>query len=187
MRPQKASHIGLFDAKFIFGVTAPVSIRSKKTPWVAQIAIHSRPKCRIYSNAAGARPGRAYYSKCYFTFLRHQCQAQLCKIRRVFGEFFVTVAEGMKFCRSIPSPGGRVARRAGRGIRAETRKSVRPNRPPSRVTPKTTPWWRASRFRNQNAAARIPHQPPIGSEEPMGDSFPPGEAMGAAAPDGLSA
>ena len=130
MRPQKASHIGLFDAKFIFGVTAPVSIRSKKTPWVAQIAIHSRPKCRIYSNAAGARPGRAYYSKCYSTFLSQQCQAQLCKFRRVFGEIFVTVAEGMKFCRTIPSPGGRVARRAGRGIRAETRKSVRPNSPP---------------------------------------------------------
>ena len=58
MRPQKASHIGLLDAKFIFGVTAPVLIRSKKTPWVAQIAIHSRPKCRIYSNAAGASPGQ---------------------------------------------------------------------------------------------------------------------------------
>jgi hypothetical protein len=95
VRPQKASHIGLFDAKFIFGVTAPVSIRSKKTPWVAQIAIHSRPKCRIYSNAAGARPGRAYYSKCYFTFLRHQCQAQLCKIRRRFGEIFVPLAEAV--------------------------------------------------------------------------------------------
>ena len=60
----------------------------------AQIAIHSRPKCRIYSNAAGARPGRAYYSKCYSTFLSQQCQAQLCKFRRVFGEIFVTVAEG---------------------------------------------------------------------------------------------
>ena len=39
------------------------------------------------------------------------------------------------------------------------------------------------RIQNQNITARIPHQSPIGSEEPIGDSFPPGEAMGAAAPD----
>ena len=34
-----------------------------------------------------------------------------------------------------------------------------------------------------NITARIPLQSKIGSEEPIFDSFPPGEAMGAAAPD----
>ena len=39
---------------------------------------------------------------------------------------------------------------------------------------------------SSGVAARIPLQSPIGSEEPIGDSFPPGEAMGAAAPEVLS-
>ena len=34
------------------------------------------------------------------------------------------------------------------------------------------------RFRSSNVIARIPLQSPIGSEEPIGDSFPPGEAFG---------
>ena len=38
-------------------------------------------------------------------------------------------------------------------------------------------------FTNFQVTARIPHQSKIGSEEPIFASFPPGEAMGAAAPD----
>ena len=38
-------------------------------------------------------------------------------------------------------------------------------------------------FRSSNIAARIPHQSSISSEEPILDSFPPGEALGAPAPD----
>ena len=34
-------------------------------------------------------------------------------------------------------------------------------------------------FRSNSITARIPLQSPIGSEEPIGDSFPPGEAIGA--------
>ena len=34
------------------------------------------------------------------------------------------------------------------------------------------------RFRSSNVAARFPLQSPIGSEEPIGDSFSPGEAFG---------
>ena len=35
-------------------------------------------------------------------------------------------------------------------------------------------------------SARIPHQSKIGCEEPIFDSFPPGEAMGAPAPERLT-
>ena len=38
-------------------------------------------------------------------------------------------------------------------------------------------------MRNRKITARIPHQSKIGSEEPIFDSFPPGEAMGAPAPE----
>ena len=36
---------------------------------------------------------------------------------------------------------------------------------------------RSVEFRNRQVTARIPHQSPIGSEEPIGDSFPPVEAI----------
>jgi hypothetical protein len=36
---------------------------------------------------------------------------------------------------------------------------------------------RSSDFRSSNMTARIPLQSPIGSEEPIGDSFSPGEAI----------
>ena len=38
--------------------------------------------------------------------------------------------------------------------------------------------WRSGNVQNRYIAARIPLQSPIGSEEPIGDSFSPGEAMG---------
>ena len=38
-------------------------------------------------------------------------------------------------------------------------------------------------MRNRKITARIPHQSKIGSEEPIFASFPPGEAMGAPAPE----
>ena len=38
-------------------------------------------------------------------------------------------------------------------------------------------------LRPSNITARIPHQSRIGSSEPILDSFPPGEALGAPAPD----
>ena len=37
-------------------------------------------------------------------------------------------------------------------------------------------------MRNLQIAARIPHQSQIGFYEPICDSFPPGEALGASAP-----
>ena len=52
------THIALFDAKFSFGVTAPVYIRSKKTPRGANCDTHPAQIAGIYSNAAGARPGQ---------------------------------------------------------------------------------------------------------------------------------
>jgi hypothetical protein len=55
--PQRSSHIGLIDAKSGCGVTAPV-YSLQENAHGARIAIHSRPKCRIYSNAAGASPGQ---------------------------------------------------------------------------------------------------------------------------------
>ena len=55
--PQRFSHIGLFDAKSGYGVTAPI-YSLQENAHGAKIAIHSRPKCRIYSNAAGASPGQ---------------------------------------------------------------------------------------------------------------------------------
>jgi hypothetical protein len=52
------AHIALFDAKFSFGVTAPLYIRSKKTPRGANCDTHPAQIAGIYSNAAGASPGQ---------------------------------------------------------------------------------------------------------------------------------
>jgi len=38
------------------------------------------------------------------------------------------------------------------------------------------------RYTNLKITARIPHQSPIGFVAPIGDSFPPGEAIGNVAP-----
>ena len=45
------------------------------------------------------------------------------------------------------------------------------------------PWRRSLSLWSSNVSARIHHQSWGGSKEPPHDSFPPGEAMGAAAPD----
>jgi hypothetical protein len=57
VRPQHGTHIGLFDAKSGCGVAAPL-YSLQENAHGARIAIHSRPECRIYSNAAGASPGQ---------------------------------------------------------------------------------------------------------------------------------
>ena len=66
-------------------------------------------------------------------------------------------------------------------MREEISKSAQTNRPPPELRFRR----RSSDFCNCKVVARIPHQSKIGSEEPIFASFPPGEAMGAAAPDEL--
>ena len=66
-------------------------------------------------------------------------------------------------------------------MRAKIHRFLQRTRPTRRLVDEALQ--RSSDFRNRKIAARIPHQSKIGSEEPIFDSFPPGEAMGAAAPD----
>ena len=63
----------------------------------------------------------------------------------------------------------------GRGMRAETRNPVQHNRPTPRLDIVTRS--KSLRFWSSYVTARIPLQSPIGSEEPIGDSFSPGEAI----------
>ena len=81
----------------------------------------------------------------------------------------------------MPSPGGRVAPEGGRERNSGGNLQARTTSQTSTgVTTKTAPRWRSSHFRNHYVTARIPHQ----SWHRLWrhhDSFPPGEAMGAAA------
>ena len=87
----------------------------------------------------------------------------------------------------MPSPGGRVApeggreRNSGRNLQASTTQQTS-----NSVTTKTARLWRSLPFQNHYVTARIPLQSWGGSLEPPHDSFPPGEAMGAAASEVLS-
>ena len=80
------------------------------------------------------------------------------------------------FRNSLPrgegGPKGRVRNSGG------NQKVSTPYQTSTRVAPKTMPRWRSSHFQNYYVTARIPHQSKIGSEEPIFDSFPPGEAFG---------
>ena len=77
--------------------------------------------------------------------------------------------------KSPPRGEGGPRQRVGRGMRAEAGKSVQPYRPTP--GPVIVPWSRSSGFSSSNVTARIPLQSPVGSEEPTGDSFSPGEAF----------
>ena len=88
--------------------------------------------------------------------------------------------------RTIPSPGEKVGpeggrkRNAGGNLKVSTTAQAY-----SRAGCKTIPRKKSVCYPRLNMIARIPLQSPIGSEEPIGDSFPPGEAMGAPAPEHL--
>ena len=75
----------------------------------------------------------------------------------------------------LPRGEGGPRQRVGRGMRAETGKSAPPCRPTPMLVVVTRS--RSSGFRLPNVTARIPLQSPVGSEEPTGDSFSPGEAF----------
>ena len=82
---------------------------------------------------------------------------------------------------TLPRGEGGPRQRVGRGMRAETGKSVQPYRPTP--GPVIVPWSMSSGFGSSNVTARIPLQSPVGSEEPTGDSFSPGEAIWRCAPE----
>ena len=112
------------------------------------------------------------------------------------------------FASLIPSPGGRVARqsRVGRGIRAATRKPVQHNRPPPELPPRQHPGGGLHIFqittlppaflishpsvpKSRWATARNCGVIAPGNHwilDSLRGAPPPGEAMGAAAPEVLS-
>ena len=54
--------------KMLDRVTALIDISLKENAQGRSLRYTAGPIAGIYSNAAGARPGQAYYSICYFTF-----------------------------------------------------------------------------------------------------------------------
>ena len=66
----------------------------RKRPWGRNDA--SRPaQMPDLQQRRRSKSRTAYYSKCYFTFYRDHCQAQLCKMGRRFAENFVILSKGI--------------------------------------------------------------------------------------------
>ena len=78
--PQKNPHIHFDFAE----------IRSKKTPTGRNLRYTAGHNAGIQQRRR-SKSRTAYYSKCYFTYSGHQCQAQLRNFRVRFVENFVTV------------------------------------------------------------------------------------------------
>ena len=81
-----------------------------------------------------------------------------------------------------PSPGGKVARPSASEEIAGRMRNAGENLRVSTIyqtygLSDTEVFRKSQQFLTSEVIARIPHQSPIGSEEPIGDSFSPGEAF----------
>ena len=66
----------------------------RKRPWGRNDASRPAQMPDLQQRRRG-KSRTAYYSKCYFTFYREHCQAQLRKTRRRFAENFVILSKGI--------------------------------------------------------------------------------------------